>query len=187
MTVVCSIPNVHISLLFQPSCNPRMLAKIEYRSKRTNSTLFHRVVTIHKEGFLSQCVSLCINPSLHFMVWSTLTEDEPRYFYLDQRETDGRNNFLRKMRIHKNHPVLIKKIKTCLVIYEKGFKVFSSSLKWHVNLLLTTRWHLCTVFEIDCGENKSTCGVVRIESEVLLLCSPLPPPREIRRGVGEKA
>lgn len=66
-------------------------------------------------------------------------------------------------------------------------KALSLFLKSHANLFLTTRWHLCTAFEMDSSKEKNTCGVVRIESEVLLLCSRLPPPPYVKRGLGEEA
>lgn len=124
------------------------------------------------------------------MLWikHTLAEDEPRYFHVEQRKTDGRNNFLHIRRhMQKNHLALRKKKKKNSSPFSRKALSLSFFLKSHVNLLLTTRWHLCTAFEMDSSENKSTCGVVRIESEVLLLHRRLPPPPCVKRGVEEKA
>ena len=91
-----------------------------------------------------------------------LTKDEPRCFYSDQRETDGRNDFFHKRR-------QVKKKLSCLSEKDKNTFGYSweplnlsSFLKRHVNLL-TTRWHLCTAFEtylwkkgyLWCGQGRS--------------------------------
>ena len=51
-----------------------------------------------------------------------LTEDEPRYFYSDQRETDGRNDFLHKRR-------QVKKKLSCLSEKEKHVWLFMRAIK----------------------------------------------------------
>lgn len=114
------------------------------------------------------------------MAWSTPSQERSQ-----DTSTQTKENLMEEIHFSKKKKKKANAEK-CLNTKEKKVSLVAkwlSFLKSHVSLLLTTRWHLCTAFEMNSGGKKSsTCGVVRIESEVLLLCSLPPPPPLCPKG-----